>query len=63
VSPVTQQVRLCRDVDTSVGIVPEGLRMAATPADDGGWLLHLSLPGRQGQMHTEYVPAEWVTPC
>jgi hypothetical protein len=60
---MNRKVKLRRDVDTSVGIYPAGLTMVATPADDGSYLLHLSLPTVDGQVRTERVPGEWVHPC
>lgn len=51
------RVRLLRDVVTAVGTYRAGLVMMATRTDDG-WLLHLSLPDRDGAVHLEPVAVD-----
>lgn len=48
------RVRLLRDITTELGTYRCGLQLMATRAEDG-WLLHLSLPDRDGVMHLEPV--------
>lgn len=55
--PTPSLVRLLVDVETDVGTYPAGLRLMATP-DEDGWLLHLSLPNREGAVRLEHVPAD-----
>lgn len=53
------RVRLLREIVTEVGTYPAGTALMATRAPDA-WLLHLSLPDRDGAVHIEPVPLTYV---
>ncbi|MFC9432786.1 hypothetical protein [Nocardia sp. NPDC057030] len=53
------RVRLLREIVTEVGTYPAGTALMATRAPDA-WLLHLSLPDRDGTVHLEPVPLTYV---
>lgn len=56
-SPTPSRVRLLVDVETPVGTFVAGTHVPAMPEGDG-WLLHLSLPNRDGVVHLERVPGD-----